>query len=83
MQGGPPSHGHDRNELLSRRGKGLSDLATLTVTLENYTSRSSFTNHLPHLEGEKIFGYVKQLANCPPSVDNVFHHPNHVNLSCP
>jgi hypothetical protein len=83
LQGGPPSHGPDRNDLLLRRGQGSSDLARLTIALANYMFGSSFTNHLPHFKGEKIFGYAKQLVDCPLGVDNDSHHRDHVNLSCP
>jgi len=45
-------------------------------------SESSFTNHLLHLEVEKIFGSAEQLVDYPPSVNNDSHHPDHVNLYC-
>jgi hypothetical protein len=59
LQGGPSLHGPDRNELLLRKAQGTSDLARLATTMANYTSRSSFTNHLPHLEGKEFFGSSK------------------------
>jgi len=83
LQGGPPSHGPNRNELLLRRAQGLSDLAKLTIVVENYMSRSSFTYHLLHLEEEEVFGFAKWHVDCPPSGDNDSHCPNCVNFSCP
>jgi hypothetical protein len=59
LQGGPPGHGLDRNELLFRRAQGLNDLAKLAIVMANYMSRSSFTNHLLHLEEEEVFGFAK------------------------
>jgi hypothetical protein len=83
LQGSPPSHGFDRNELLLRRAQRSSGLARLVVAMANYKSKSSFTNHLPHLKGEEVFGSTKQLAICPFSVDNDSHHPNNVNFYHP
>jgi hypothetical protein len=59
LQGGPTSHGLDKNELLLKRAQGLSDPAKLVAIMANFTSRSSFTNHLPHLEGEEVFRSAK------------------------
>jgi hypothetical protein len=70
LQGGPSSHGHDRNELLLRKVQGPNDPTRLTAIVANYTSESSFTNFLPHLEGEEVFGSSKQLVDYPPGVDN-------------
>ncbi len=83
MQGGPPSHGLDRNELLLRRAQRSSDLARLVVAMANYRSKSSFTNHLPHLKGEEVFGSTKQLAICPFNANNDSHLPNLVNFLHP
>ncbi len=83
LQGGQPSHGLDRNELLLRRAQRSNDLVTLVATMANYISKSSFTNHLPHLKGEEVFGSTKQLAICPLSADNDSHRPNHVNFFRP
>jgi len=52
LQGGLVGHGPDKNELLLRTAQGSSDLTEFTTIVANFTSRSSFTNHLPHLEGE-------------------------------
>ncbi len=76
-------HGLDKNELLLRKAQGLSDLAKLTVVVANFTSRSSFTNHLLHLEGKEVFGFAKQLVNCLLGVNEDSHHLNHVNFFCP
>jgi hypothetical protein len=70
LQGGPSSHGRDRNELLLKRARGPNDLARLTATMANYTSGSSFTNFLLHLEGEKVFGSSKRPVDYPLSVNN-------------
>jgi len=76
-------HGPDQNELLLKRAYGSSDHARLPTTIANYTFKSSFTNRLPHLEGEEIFGSMKQLANCPSSENNDSHCPNCENFSYP
>jgi len=83
MQGGLAGHGLDKNELLLRKAQGLSDLAKLVAVLANFTTRSSFTNHLPHFEGEKVFGFAKQPVDCPPSRNKHSYHPNHVNFYHP
>ncbi len=49
--------------------------------MANFTFGSSFTNHLPHLKGEEVFGFAKQPTDCPPGVDS--HHLDRVNFSCP
>jgi hypothetical protein len=49
----------------------------------NFTYGSSFTNHLLHLKGKEVFGFVKQLADCLPCADKDSHHPNHMNFSRP
>jgi hypothetical protein len=53
-------HGPYRNELLLRKARGSNDLAKLVVVMANHTFRSSFTNGLPHLEGEKV-NYLKHV----------------------
>jgi hypothetical protein len=83
MQGGLAGHGLDKNELLLRKAQGLSDLAKLVAVMANFTTRSSFTNHLPHFEGEKVFGFAKRPVDCPPSINKHSHHPNHVNFYHP
>jgi hypothetical protein len=83
LQGNPFGHGLDKNELLLRRAQGLSGPIRFVTTMANYMFESSFTNHLSHLEGKDIFGYAKQLANCPPNANKDSHHPNHVNFSHP
>jgi hypothetical protein len=83
LQGGPSSHDFDRNELLLERVRGLNELATLAITLANYMFGSSFTNCLPHLEGEEVFGSSKQFVDCPLSTDNDSHCHDHVNFSHP
>jgi hypothetical protein len=59
LQGGPPSHGLDRNELLLKRACESNNLARLVVFVANYTFEFFFTNCLLHLEGEEVFGSTK------------------------
>jgi hypothetical protein len=61
----------------------LSDLVKLAKVVANYTSGSSFTNRLPHLKVEEVFGSFKQPANYPLDADNDSYHPNCVNFFCP
>ncbi len=61
LQGGPPGHGLNRNELLWRRAQRSSDPARLVTIMANYTSKSSFTNHLPHFKGKEVFGLPSDL----------------------
>jgi hypothetical protein len=68
--------------LLLRRAQGSSDLAKLAVVVANYTSRSPFTNCLPHLKGEEVFGFAKRLIDCLPGVEEDSHCFDHVNFSC-
>jgi hypothetical protein len=51
LQIGLSGHGFNRNELLLRRAQWSNDLAKLVIIVANYTSRSSFFNYAPHLEG--------------------------------
>jgi hypothetical protein len=83
LQGGPSHHGIDRKELLLRKAWRSSDLVRLVAIMANYMFRSSFTNCLPHLEGEKVFGSSKWLADCPLGANNNSHRPNRVNFFHP
>jgi hypothetical protein len=56
-----------------RRASESSDLAKLATTITNYRFKFSFTNRLPHLVGEEVFGSMKQLATCPPIENNDSH----------
>lgn len=61
----------------------MNDPTKLVMVVANYTSKLSFTNCLPHLKGEEVFGSFKQPTNYPPSVDNDPHHLDRVNSSPP
>jgi hypothetical protein len=67
-----------------KRLAGQVNPAWLATIVTNFMFGSSFTNCLPHLKGEEVFGYAKRPTNsCPPSIDNDSHHFNHVNFFCP
>jgi hypothetical protein len=83
LRRGLVGHEPDRNELLLKRAQRSNDLTRLIVIMANDTSKSSFFNSVSHLEKEEVFGFAKWPTNCPPSVDNDFHCPHHVNLSSP
>jgi hypothetical protein len=76
LQGGPLGHGPNKNELLLRRAQGSSDIAKLVTIMANYTSMSSFTNCLLHLEEEEVFGFAKQPVDCPLDANNDSHRSN-------
>jgi len=61
LQGGPPSHGPNRNELLLRNAQGSNDPGRLVVDVVNYTSKSSFTNHISHFKEYEVFMYANEL----------------------
>jgi hypothetical protein len=46
-------------------------------------SESSFTNCLPHFEGEKVFGFAKQPIDYPPSADEYSHYFDYVKFFHP
>jgi len=81
LQGGPSSHGPDKNDFL--RAQWSNDLVKLATVVANYMSRSSFFYCIPRFEGEEVFGSTKRFANYPLSVDNDSHCPDHVNFFCP
>jgi hypothetical protein len=60
-----------------------SDHVGLATAMANYMFESSFKNHPLHLEGEEVFGYDKQIIDCPLSVDNESHCLNYVNFFHP
>ncbi len=63
--------------------QGSSNLIRLMVVVANYTSKSSFTNCLPHLKEEKVFGSTKRFTNFLPSVNNDSHRLDRVNFFHP
>jgi len=73
LQGGPFSYGPDKDELLLKRAQGSNDDVRLVIVVIDYMSRSSFTNHLPQLEGEEVFGSTKRPTNCPPGAGEDSH----------
>jgi hypothetical protein len=83
LQRGPSSNGFDRNDFLLRRAQCSSDPTRLMVSMANYTSGSSFSYCVLHLEGEEVFGSAKWFVNCFLGAKNDFHRPNHVNFSHP
>jgi hypothetical protein len=83
LQGGQTSHELNKIELLLRKAQGSSDLAKIVVIVANYTSGSSYTNRLSHLERKKKFGFAKRPIDCPPSIDENSHHLDHVNFFLP
>ncbi len=80
LQGGPSSHGPNRNELLFRRIWRLNGLVRFATIVANYTSISSFINCLSHLKGEEVFGSFNWPNDCPLNIDNDSHRSNHVNF---
>ncbi len=69
--------------MLLWKARRLNDPTRLGIVMANYLSRSSFTNCLPHLKGEEIFGSSKQFVDFPLSTNNDSHCLDHVNFSCP
>lgn len=53
------------------------------VVVANYMSKSSFTHFSLYFEGEKVFGFVKKLVDCPFDANNDSHRLNRVNFSRP
>ncbi len=65
---------------LLRKAQRSSDLVSLGIDVVNYTFGSSYFYHVPHLEGEEVFGSTKWPDDCPPSANNDSHHPHCVNF---
>jgi hypothetical protein len=55
----------------------------LAVVVANFTFGSSFTNCLPHLEGEEVFGFTKKPIDYPLGINKDSHLPNFVNFFHP
>jgi hypothetical protein len=83
LQGGPSCHGPNRNEFLFKKAQHFSDFVRLVAIVANYTFGSSLFYHTPHLEGEEVFGFAKQHADCLLGVENDFHRLDCVNFSHP
>jgi hypothetical protein len=47
------------NELLLKRAQQYSDLVKLVVVVANYMFGFSFSNCIPHLKGEHVYGSTK------------------------
>ncbi len=56
---GSTSHGPNRNDLLLKKVQQFSDPNRLVAVMANYTSRFSFFNCVPHLEGKEVVGSAK------------------------
>jgi hypothetical protein len=48
--------------------------------ITKYTIKSSFTNRIPHLEGQEVFGSIKRRANIGLGSKGDSHRHDHVNF---
>jgi hypothetical protein len=83
LRGGQSNHGLDRNEFLLKRAQLSSDPTKLMAIMTNYMFGLSSSYHIPHLKNQEVFGSAKWPIDCPPDVDNDFHHPDRVNFFRP
>jgi hypothetical protein len=82
LQGGPLGHGPCKMNGCCKLLEGLMIMLDLWW-LWQIMSKSSFTNFSLYFEGEKVFGFVKKLIDCPFDVDNDSHCLDHVKFFHP
>jgi hypothetical protein len=59
------------------------DPLQMAITIARFALGSLYTLRILHLEGEEVFGFIKQKKNLPPRSEGNLHRHNHVNFSCP
>jgi hypothetical protein len=59
------------------------DPLQMAITVARLTPGSSYTLRILHLEGEEVFGSVKQKQNLPLKSKGNSHKHDHVNFSHP
>ncbi len=65
LQGGAFDIGLDKNETQLHKANIYGDLVQIVVIIIKYTSSSSLSTRILHLEGEKMFRLAKCNANLP------------------
>ncbi len=82
-QGGWPSQGLDKSELLLCKTTRSRDPKQLVDVVLKYSPRSACTIGITHMEGEEIFGSYKQKVNLALWSEGDSHRHNYVNFSHP
>lgn len=55
----------------------------IVEVVSNYSNNGVLNTHIPHLEGEEIFGSSKQKMDLPLGFDSDSHRPDKVDFSIP
>jgi hypothetical protein len=81
LNGGRCEEGIGRDELKLQRASQYGDSLQMANTIKKYTSGSSFATKIPHLEGQEVFGSIKQTINITPRSKGDSHRHDRVNFS--
>ena len=73
--------GPSKQELKLRAARYSGDPKKIEKALNQLPEVEVATTRIPHLEGEEIFGTMKQKQDLPPGDDGDSHRPNKINFS--
>ncbi len=72
--------GLDRDELRLRRVNQSGDPLQMVTAIAKLALSYSYTSRIPHLEGEEVFGFIKQKKNLPHGSKDYSHKHHCVNF---
>jgi hypothetical protein len=81
LQGGASRVGLDKNELHVHKASQFGDPVEIAIAVAKYTSSSSLSTRIPHLEGEEMFGSTKHKVDLPLGLKAESHRHDQVNFS--
>jgi hypothetical protein len=77
LHGVPSRISSNRDELQLHRVNQYGDPLQMAVVVAKLASSSSYTSKILHLEGEEVFGFVKQKKNLPLGLEGDSHRHDH------
>ncbi len=80
LQGGASRISLNKNELCLCRANQSRDLVKIAIVVAKYTSSSTLSIRIPHLEREEVFGSTIHKANLPPRLEADSHSHDRMNF---
>ena len=66
LNGHKSATGPSKDELLLKFAKEFGNISSIIKTMNNMLGASKLCLQVPHLEGERIFGFAKHKLDLPP-----------------